>query len=145
MTEKFVADTNLQNQVKGIWDFFRKMGKDPPVSGGKLDSIITSVKTSVDKIRARGGQVIFVRTPSSGGFLMGEKMGYPREKYWDRLLAETKCAGIHFQDYPAIDHFECPELSHLKQSDAKIFTENFIKILHDEKGWAFPNVPAPVK
>lgn len=145
MTEKFVADTNLQNQVKGIWDFFRKMGKDPPVSGGKLDSIITSVKTSVDKIRARGGQVIFVRTPSSGGFLMGEKMGYPREKYWDRLLAETKCAGIHFQDYPAIDHFECPELSHLKQSDAKIFTENFIKILHDEKGWAFPNLPAPVK
>jgi len=145
MTEKFAADTNLQNQVKGIWDFFRKMSKDPPASGGKLDSIIASVKVSVDKIKARGGQVIFVRTPSSGGFLMGEKMGYPREKYWDRLLAETHCPGIHFADYPAIDHFECPELSHLKQSDALIFTENFIKILHEEKGWNFPLLPAPVK
>ncbi len=145
MTDKFAADTNLQNQVKGIWDFFRKMSKDPPASGGKLDSIIASVKTSVDKIKARGGQVIFVRTPSSGGFLMGEKMGYPREKYWDKLLAETQCPGIHFADYPAIDHFECPEFSHLKQSDALLFTENFIKILHEEKGWNFPLLPAPVK
>jgi len=145
MTDQFAADTNMQNQVKGIWEFFRKMSTDPPASGGKLDSIMTSVKVSVDKIKARGGQVIFVRTPSSGGFLMGETMGYPREKYWDRLLTETKCAGIHFKDYPAIDHFECPELSHLKQSDAKIFTENFIKILNEEKGWAFSRLPAPVK
>ena len=145
MTNKFAADTNMQNQVKGVWEFFRKMSKDPPASGGKLDSIMASVKVSVDKIKARGGQVIFVRTPSSGGFLMGEKMGYPREKYWDRLLAETKCAGIYFLDYPAIDHFQCPEWSHLKQSDATIFTENFIKILHEEKGWAFAKLPALVK
>ena len=145
MTDKFAADTNQQNQVKGIWEFAGKMRKDPPVSGGKLDSIITSVKKSVDKITARGGQVIFVRTPSSGAFLNREKMGYPREKYWDRLLAETHCIGIHFADYPAIDHFECPELSHLKQSDARIFTENFIRILHEEKGWNFPLLPASLK
>ena len=138
MTDKFVADTNLQNQVKGIWDFFRKMSKDPPASGGKLDSIFASIKVSVDKIKARGGQVIFVRTPSSGGFLMGEKMGYPREKYWDRLLAITNCQGIHFADYPNIDHFECPELSHLKQSDATLYTKELIKIL-EQKNWFVHN------
>ena len=142
MTEKFVADTNQQNQVRDIWDFFRKMRKEPPASGGKLDSIFTSVKNSVDKIKARGGQVIFVRTPSSGPFLMGEKMGYPREKYWDRLLAITGCPGIHFADYPAIANFVCPEFSHLKQPDEIIFTKIFIKILSEEKGWKFPK---PVK
>jgi len=138
MTERFLADTNQQNQVKGIWDFFRRMSTEPPASGAKLDSILNVVKACVDKIKARGGDVLFVRTPSSGPFLMGEKMGYPREKYWDRILAVTGCPGIHFADYPAIDHFQCPEFSHLSQPDALVFTKNFIRILQDEKGWKFP-------
>lgn len=145
MTDKFAADTNLRNIVKGIWVSFRKESKEPPASGPKLDSIFNVVKTAVDKIRARGGQVLFVRTPSSGGFLMGEKMGFPREKYWDRLLGVTQCPGIHFADYPAIDHFDCPENSHLSLSQAVVFTKNFIKILNEEKGWNFPKLPAPVK
>ena len=141
MTKFFETDTNQQNQVRGIWDFFRKLSKDPPASGTKLDSIFTSVKSAIDKIKARGGQVIFVRTPSSGPYLMGEKKGFPREKYWDRLLTFTNCKGIHFEDYSAIAHFECPEFSHLKQSDAIVFTENFIKILQEEKGWKFSKSP----
>jgi hypothetical protein len=145
MTARFAADTNMRNQVKGIWMFFAKMTKDPPASGPKLDSILNVVKTAVDKIKARGGQVLFVRTPSSGGFLMGEKMGYPREKYWDRMVAMMQCPSIHFADYPAIDHFECPENSHLSQPDAIIFTKNFIRIVNEEKGWSFAKLPAPVK
>lgn len=138
MTDKFVADTNLQNQVKNIWDGFRKINKEPPVSGKALDSIFNSVKVCVDKIKSRGGHVIFVRTPSSGPYLAGERMGFPRQKYWDPLLAITGCPGIHFEDYPAIAHFECPEWSHLSPKDAIVFTKNFIEILR-EKGWSFPN------
>ena len=137
MTNRFLEDTVQVNQIRGIWDFFRRMSKEPPASGPKLDSIMLSVKTAVDKIRSRGGKVIFVRTPSSGPFLMGEKMGYPREKYWDRLLAETQCPGIHFADYPAIANMICPEYSHLSQQDAVVFTENLIKVLKEEKGWKF--------
>lgn len=144
MTERFVADTVQQNQVKGIWEFFRKISKEPPASGSKLDSILSVVKTSTDKIKARGGVVLFVRTPSSGPFLMGEKMGFPREKYWDRLLSFTGCTGIHFADYPAIAHFECPEFSHLSQPDAIIFTNHFINIVSQEKGWKFPKPIQPV-
>ncbi len=138
MTDKLVADTNIQIKVKNIWDSFRKLSKDPPASGTKLDSMLTVVKNCVDKIKARGGQIMFVRTPSSGAFLAGEKMGFPREKYWERILAVTDCPGIHFEDYPAIAHFVCPEFSHLSQADAIVFTENLIKIL-EEKGWTFPN------
>ena len=138
MTDKLVADTNIANKVKSIWGSFRKMSKEPPASGAKLDSMLMVVKNCVNKIKARGGQVMFVRTPSSGAFLMGEKMGFPREKYWDRILAVTNCHGIHFEDYPAIAHFVCPEFSHLSQSDAIVFTKHFITIL-EEKGWVFPN------
>ena len=142
MTDRFVADTNLQNQVKGVWAFIQKISKDPPASGPKLDSILNTVKADVDKIKARGGQVLFIRTPSSGPFLMGEKMGYPRTQYWDRILSVTGCPGIHFEDYPPIANFVCPEFSHLKPSDAVIYTTNLVDILQKEKGWVFPHKPS---
>jgi hypothetical protein len=143
MTPRFLSDTNLQNKVKDIWVFFRKASKEPPASGHKLDSIIATVKTDIDKIRARGGKVIFVRTPSSGPFWQGEQMGFPREKYWDRVLQETGCDGIHFKDYPPIANFQCPEFSHLSPSDAIVFTRNLVDILQKEKGWTFPYQSSP--
>jgi hypothetical protein len=145
MTNKFTFDTVLQNKVKGIWYGFMKASKEPPASGAKLDSILNVVKVAVDKIKARGGQVLFVRTPSSGAFLQGEKMGFPREKYWERILSSTQCPGIHYADYPAISNFSCPEFSHLSQTDAVVFTKEFIRILNQEKGWSFPKIPMPVK
>ncbi len=145
MTEKFLSDTNQQNQVRGIWDFFRKASKEPPASGTKLDSIFSVVKIHVDKIKSRGGQILFVRTPSSGPYLIGENKGFPRNLYWDKLLEYTNSSGIHFADYTAIDHFECPEFSHLSQPDAITFTENFIKILMEDKGWTFPELKKSLK
>ena len=137
MYDRFVADTNLQNKVKSIWqDIGKLMSTIPRLTPSQEDSILGTIKKDCDKIKARGGQIIFVRTPSSGPFLMGEKMGFPREKYWERILAVTKCLGIHFEDYPAIAHFQCPEFSHLKPSDAIIFTKNLVQILK-EKGWKF--------
>ena len=122
--------------------FFASANKEPPMSGAPLDSLINAVKSSVDKIKGRGGQVIFVRTPSSGPYWQGELKGFPREKYWDHLLQITGCPGIHFKDYPETDHFECPEWSHLKPSDAVIWTTNLVNILRNEKGWVFPHQPS---
>jgi hypothetical protein len=141
MTDKFLTDSNLQNQVKGIWDFFGRMNKEMPAKGAKLDSIFTSVKNSVDKISARGGQVIFVRTPSSGKFRDIEKQLFPREQYWEKLLAATGRPGIHFEDYPETAGFQCPELSHLAPGDAIKWTTSLVGILEREKGWVFPNKP----
>jgi hypothetical protein len=143
MTDAFTKDSSQINQVRGVWSFVQKMMKGPPLAGPPLDSLFGVVKTCVDKIKARGGTVLFTRTPSSGPFLIGEKMGYPREKYWNRLLAITNCPGIYFEDYPAIAHFQCPEFSHLCQPDAIIYTKNLIKILSEEKGWKFPKTIQP--
>lgn len=136
MTTEFNTDTILQNKVKANWAFFASLGKGaPPMPEAELAAIFKSVKAATDKIKARGGEVLFVRTPSSGGYLQGELKVFPREKYWDKLLAYTNCQGIHFLDYPAIDHFVCPEFSHLSKPDAEIFTNHFIDIIEKDKGW----------
>jgi len=136
MTDIFTSDPKQTGQVKAIWGFFAEMGKKmPPMPEAELNKIFLSVKEAVAKINSRGGEVLFVRTPSSGVYLQGESMGFPRAKYWERLLSETQSPGIHFLDYPAIAHFECPELSHLSRSQAKVFTQHFIEILEKDKGW----------
>ncbi len=137
MTPEFVADTNLQNQVKAVWAGFGRMPGPPPINGKPLDSLLNSIKGLTDKIKSRGGNVVFVRTPSSGPVFPGEMAGFPRAGYWDKLLAVTGCPGIFFTDYPAIAHFQCPEWSHLSPDQAVVYTKNLVKIL-EEKGWSFP-------
>jgi hypothetical protein len=136
MTDEFVANTAERNWVKGNWVFFAKMAHmAPPTPPQVYDAIFKSVKENINKIKARGGEVMFVRTPSSGDYFKGENMGFPRDKFWNRLLNETDCPGIHFMDYPAMDHFDCPEFSHLKVSDAVLFTKAFFNELSKQKGF----------
>ena len=56
--------------------------------------------------------------------------------YWDRLLRDTHTPGIHFQDYPALAHFQCPEWSHLTPRDAAAFTQALVPIIEQKAGWA---------
>ena len=132
-SSRMLKDTNIQNGIKAVWTFNAKHNLVPPVSGSKLDSILNAVKTDVDKIIGRGGQVVFLRTPSSGAYRARELKGYPRNLYWDRLLSYTGLKGIYFEDYPSLAHFVCPEWSHLAPDDAVAYTKNLVKILREEK------------
>jgi hypothetical protein len=135
MTNTFLRDTTRINKVRRIWASIPKRNPAPPVTGKALDSILLSVKHDIDRIRARGGEVVFLRTPSSGPFLMGENKGYPRNKYWDKLLTVTQCKGIHFNDYTVLNKLVCPEFSHLNRHDAVIYTKYIIDILKKETDW----------
>ena len=132
MSPEFVSDTSMQAQVKHIWMAGSIRGR--PAGYDTIQQVFREVKACTDKIRSRGGQVLFVRTPSSGVMLETENKFYPRDQYWDALLSYTGCPGLHFKDYPAMAHFVCPEWSHLKPADGIVFTRAFIEAL-DQKGW----------
>jgi hypothetical protein len=140
MANSFVENVERQNQVKAIWQFLGKGASlAPPMPDNELTEIFESVKNATNKIKSRCGEVIFIRTPSSGGLLKNENKGYPKEKYWDRLLQVTNCQGIHFMDYPEMNHFICPEFSHLTPKDATTYTKSLMRILEQEKGWELNN------
>ena len=129
MTPLFVTDTSLNNKVSNLWHILMGGPPPPPMPDSVLLAICTSVKTNIDKIKARGGNVVFVRTPSSGALYQGEKKGLPREIFWERLLKETICTGYYFADYPTLAKMICPEESHLSPQDAIVYTEYLIKML----------------
>jgi hypothetical protein len=133
MSDRFLVDTNLQSQVTHQWLAVGDMMKNmPPPPADPIPMIMQSSKDAVDKIRARGGDVIFVRPPSSGPMEQMELHLSPKEAGWAHLLQATGCKGIYYTDYPAMNHFTCPEWSHLKPSDAVLYTKALIAALPSE-------------
>ena len=137
MSRMFLTDSQDLATQTGIWEKLIMGDPTPAVSGKELEDVLLEIKAYVDKIRSRGGRVIFVRTPSSGPMATGEEKKYPRKIYWDALLDITKTEGIHFKDHPVSASMICPEWSHLSPADAVSYTKLLVQQLRD-KNWFQP-------
>ncbi|MGH8099916.1 MAG: hypothetical protein ACREIW_01365, partial [Chthoniobacterales bacterium] len=84
------------------------------------------VVAAVEKIRARGGKVVFVRFPHTGALKELEDRDTPRAKTWDPLLKATHAPGIYYSDFPELSGFSCPEWSHLSAGDSVEFTKRLV-------------------
>jgi hypothetical protein len=136
ITPMFLADPQLQKRQKDFWT--RGIKNASPIKGDTLNALLEQTKKAIDKLRARGATVIFVRPPSDGPYIEMETRLYPRQKYWDYLLEYTNTPGIHYADYPGTANLTCAEWSHLTRQGAAAYTTQLVKILQEEKGWTFP-------
>ena len=91
--------------------------------GKAIEKRFADTVVAVEKLRARGGKIVFVRLPVSGGLMQLEDQTTPRAKIWEPLLQRTTAPGIHFEDYPELAGFTCPEWSHLSAGDSVEFTK----------------------
>ncbi len=127
MWPRLESDLRLQEHARLVWGPFDG-------TGPKAESVARAIEESriaVAKIRARGGEVVFVRAPSAGLYYENELHFAPRARTWDRLLAETGAFGIHFEDYPAMQNLEVPEWSHLSAESATRFTRAYVGVLRE--------------
>src|SRR6059058_266499 len=84
------------------------------------------VAAAVQKLRARGGKIVFVRFPYSGDLKKLEDRETPRAGIWDRVLKDTGAPGIYYEDFRDLAGFNCPEWSHLSASDSVEFSKRLI-------------------
>jgi hypothetical protein len=96
---------------------------------GIVEGVATQVATDVQRIRARGGDVVFIRFPASGPVYASESRGFPRSQAWEPFLAKTHTTGIHFADYPQLQGHRLPEWSHMAAEDAPGFTRALAQIV----------------
>ena len=94
--------------------------------GDTIESRFTETASMVQKFRARGGKVLFVRFPMSGPLKEIENKATPKSVQWARLLKDTQAPGIYFEDFEELSHFECPEWSHLSGPDSVEFTRRVV-------------------
>src|ERR1700730_6093970 len=96
-----------------------------------IEKRFADTAAAVEKIRARGGKIIFVRFPNSGGLKELEDKIMPRQQTWDPLLQMTHAPGIYYSDFPDLSGFNCPEWSHLTAGDSVEFSKRLVPHLRE--------------
>jgi hypothetical protein len=125
MWNRILTDPYLRGHARHAWNGF----KGPPVPPAVAQRVIARTAEAVRRIRARGGDVIFVRPPSAPQLRVNEEERIPKARGWDAMLAGAKAKGIHFDDLPAARHLLIPEWSHLSGKCATVFTDAYVRRL----------------
>jgi hypothetical protein len=94
--------------------------------GQAIEQRFHDVSSAVQKLRARGGKIVFVRFPNSGELKKLEDRDTPRAGVWDRVIKDTGAPGIYYEDFPELSGFTCPEWSHLSAGDSVEFSKRLI-------------------
>lgn len=100
-----------------------------PLSSRELDRLIDNLKRYSAAIKARGGDVLFLRMVSSGSVYNAERTRFPRDRYWNRLATGLSPHAFHFADEPDLRDFECYDGSHLRAGDAVHFTDTLASLI----------------
>jgi hypothetical protein len=114
MIEQCAHPGKLQSSIQQIW--LRLFTPPPPPSYIPKEKFMTQMHeaiearfnntvTAVNKLRARGGKIVFVQFPHAGGLKELEDRVTPRVQTWDPLLKRAGVPGIHFQDFPELATF----------------------------------------
>ncbi len=137
---RLVSDQRLLSHAVEVW---LARGR-PPADAALLERILGDVGQDVARIRARGGDVVFIRPPSAGAYLEREQRTAPRAATWDRLLGEVGAFGIHFEDYREMQDLEIPEMSHLSRESALRYTRAYVNVLVERFPWLDRRAAEPV-
>ena len=140
MTEQCAQPGALQDRIKYGWPAL--FTPPPPPSfvpkeaflkfmDQAIEGRFKDTATAVQKLRARGGKIVFVRFPHTGELKKLEDASMPRAGVWTRILQDTGAPGIYFSDYPELASFDCPEWSHLSAPDSVEFTKRLVPHLKE--------------
>jgi hypothetical protein len=125
MWDRIERDAYLREHARHAWDGF----KGPNIPPALADKVIARTAEAVRRIRARGGDVIFIRPPSAPELRVNEEKRIPRAQGWDRLLIGANAKGIHADDLAQAQNLVLPEFSHLSRKCAAVFTDAYVRRL----------------
>lgn len=126
MWRRIEAPGFLQEQAREAW---LATPLPPPLAPEQRDAQIARTRAAIESIRARGGDVVYVRPPSDGP-LYARHTGYlPRSDGWEALLAGAGVKGVHFEDLPALAGIALPEYSHVSAACAPVMTDAFVRAI----------------
>lgn len=132
MWPRLETDAYLRDHARWVWGPFNG---EPRIEDADAKRIIAETRKHVDMIRARGGEVVFIRAPSAGLYIESERQGQPRTRTWDPLLAATGAYGIHFEDHASMQGLDSPEWSHLSRESQLKFTRAYVELLMQDVPW----------
>jgi hypothetical protein len=122
------SDARVREHQRAVWGLDAP-GPVSPIDDAVVTSTQEKTRAAVAKIRARSGEVMFLRPPSSPEFRKFEDVRAARARVWDALLTAADVRGIHSDDEPAMQGLDLPEYSHLSRACATVFTDAYARAL----------------
>lgn len=111
-----------------------KIARFPAPSPQRFLADLAPVEDWVARIRARGGEVIFVTMPVQGRLPEMETRYMPRAQYWDAFARRPGIRALHYADVPALRSLALPDHSHVRATDRRTLTLALIDALQ-ARGW----------
>jgi len=151
MWERCDFGTPLAQRIQEIWIPLFTPPPPPPhlseeefgaMMAANVQSTLDRIGKAVEAVRQRGGRIVFVRLPSTGTLRELENRFTPRQGFYDRMLEAAAAPGIHFEDFPQLASFDCPEWSHLTAEDAVRFTAALMPLLDEALRGPEENAPS---
>ncbi len=93
----------------------------------------------VRALQARGGDVVFYSSPTSGQRRDVEEDWFPRAEYWDKMAAATPAKTLHALDVPALRDFPLPDDSHIDYRQKPAYTKALVDALLERGLISAPN------
>ena len=127
MWSRVETDPRIRAHARFAWKGFKD---DFPYTPQLISGGLAKAVKAVAAIRARGGEVVFVRPPSDIHLRVNEEAQVPKAKGWDALLRATRAIGVHNDDLPPqARRLTMPEWSHLNRACAPVFTDAYVRAL----------------
>ena len=120
MTEK-QREVHHKALIQGRKSLFKK--HNPKQHQQFLATLQSVLKPAYEKLKKHNAKLILVRMPTTGDYGALDEKQFPREYYWDRIEEMTGVPTIYYEDIPFLASVDCPDGSHIDQSDAYAFTE----------------------
>lgn len=91
--------------------------------------LVELVRGWVRDIEGRGGRVVLLRFPVSGGLIEFENERFPDADYWDVLAARAGALAIDGNASSALSAFQITDWEHIDWEEAPRFTQSLLEIL----------------
>jgi len=130
-----VEDTSSFDN-RQILDFWEGGMGDPPPVPDTLAQWASDTNAFFEpllaEMRSRGGDIVFIRMPSSGRYRDREIEGNVDTNLWNPLVESLDALSINGWDYPALStDLEIPEWSHLSRQSQDDWSRAVVPILVD--------------
>lgn len=111
-----------------------KIARFPAPSPTEFVAQARPVVDAAQRIRARGGRVMFVTLPVQGRLVEMETRYMPRAQYWDAFAALPGVHAVHYEDVPEWRGLVLPDRSHVTREGRAVLTAGLAAELR-RRGW----------
>lgn len=118
-------------QILAFWMLgLSRPAEEPERMQEMAQSAIEFFEPLVEQLRDRGGDVVFIRMPSSGKYLDHDLAANYRELTWEPMAEGVDATWINSMDYPELSSdLEIPEWSHLSRRSQDDFSRRIVPVL----------------